>query len=84
MEFFGHRPVLVETFVDPELFTGAVYKASNWLLVGQTRGFSRQKNGCSETAGTSKPVFVKPLVKNAGRILSQPFPQTNIKQLEGK
>ena len=63
MEFFGHRLVLVETFVDPEFFSGTVYKASNWLLVGRTRGFARKKNGYAETVGTSKLVFVKPLVK---------------------
>jgi hypothetical protein len=74
----------VETFVDPEFFTGAVYKASNWLFVGRTRGFARQKSGYSETAGTSKLVFVKPLVKNARRILSRPFLVDEYKKAGGK
>ena len=34
---YGYEPVLVETFVDPRRFTGACYRASNWVLVGQTK-----------------------------------------------
>lgn len=84
MEFFGYRIVLAETFVDPELFSGAAYKASNWLLVGRTRGFARRGNGYSETAGASKPVFVKPLRKDARRILSRPFLEDERKKAGGK
>ncbi|MCP4866667.1 MAG: DUF4338 domain-containing protein, partial [Alteromonas sp.] len=32
------RPVLLETFVDTERFTGACYKAANWTYVGKTKG----------------------------------------------
>ena len=32
------RPVLVETFVDPDRFAGTCYKAANWLDVGDTAG----------------------------------------------
>ena len=84
MELFGHRLVLVETFVDPEFFTGAVYKASNWPLVGRTRGFARQKSGYAETVGTSKLVFARPLVKNARRILSMPLLEDEYKIPGGK
>lgn len=84
IKFFGYRIVLVETFVDPESFSGAVYKASNWLLVGRTRGFARQNNGYAETVGTSKLVFVKPLVKNARRILSRPFLEDEHQKAGGK
>ena len=43
-ESFGHPVVLLETFVDPQRFQGTVYKASNWLYVGNTKntkGFPR-------------------------------------------
>ncbi|MDY6822530.1 MAG: DUF4338 domain-containing protein [Thermodesulfobacteriota bacterium] len=83
-KLFGYRIVLVETFVDPELFSGAFYKASNWLLVGRTRGFARQNNGYTETLGTSKLIFVKPLVKNARRILSRPFLEDEHQKAGGK
>lgn len=32
---------LVESFVDSERFSGACYKASNWILLGQTKGRGR-------------------------------------------
>ena len=37
-ERYAVRPLLVETFVDPELFSGACYKAANWVDIGQTAG----------------------------------------------
>ena len=39
---YGYRPLLVETFVDAERFTGTCYRAANWLEVGQTAGRGRQ------------------------------------------
>ena len=41
-ERYGYRPLLVKTFVDAERFTGACYRAANWLEVGQTAGRGRQ------------------------------------------
>lgn len=35
---YGYTPVLLETFVEKERFTGCCYKASNWVLVGETKG----------------------------------------------
>jgi Domain of unknown function (DUF4338) len=38
-ERFGHPVLLIETFVDPKYFQGTVYRASNWVYVGDTKGF---------------------------------------------
>lgn len=35
---YGIRPVLLETFVDPERHRGTCYRAANWRWVGRTRG----------------------------------------------
>lgn len=35
---YGYTPVLLETFVEKERFTGVCYKASNWTCVGETKG----------------------------------------------
>ena len=35
---YGIRPVLLETFVDTQRFTGACYNAANWTYVGKTKG----------------------------------------------
>jgi SRSO17 transposase len=34
--------LFVETFVDPSLFQGTVYKASNWKKLGSTKGYSKR------------------------------------------
>jgi hypothetical protein len=39
---YGHRIVLVETFVERDRFAGTSYKASNWIRLGFTTGRSRQ------------------------------------------
>jgi hypothetical protein len=70
-DIFGHKIVLVETFVDPSRFVGTVYKASNWLCIGKTKGYRRQKQGYVPKEH-GKLIFVKELTKSARRILSQP------------
>lgn len=70
-ERFGHPILLLETFVDPQRFHGTIYKASNWLYVGDTKGFRRTRQGYSTTAQSPKMVFLKPLQKTAQSLLSQ-------------
>jgi len=62
---FGHPLVLLETFVDPQRFRGTIYKAANWIYVGNTKGFHRTRQGYSATADSPKMVFVKPLASDA-------------------
>ena len=70
---FGHRLLLLETFVDPQRFRGTLYKAANWIYVGQSKGFFRTRRGYSSTASSPKMVFVKALTPDAKRLLSQPI-----------
>jgi hypothetical protein len=70
---FGHPLVLLETFVDPQRFQGTIYKAANWIYVGNTKGFRRTRQGYSTTAQSPKMVFVKPLKSNAQALLSRPI-----------
>jgi len=39
---YGHPLYLLETFVQADRFTGAAYRAANWVRVGQTKGRTRQ------------------------------------------
>ncbi|UCE07135.1 MAG: DUF4338 domain-containing protein [bacterium] len=61
-QFYHHRPLLMETFVEKQRFTGASYKAANWIYLGQTSG-----NGRSGMKyyyhGVIKDIYVYPLVK---------------------
>jgi len=55
------RPLeLVETFVDRSRFTGACYRAANWMDLGQTTGRTRQDRG-HRLAVPPKGVWVYPL-----------------------
>lgn len=70
---FGHSVVLLETFVDPQRFRGTVYKAANWLYVGNTKGFHRIRHGYTAIADSPKMVFIKPLQADARTLLCQPL-----------
>ena len=71
-ETFGHSLLLLETFVDPRYFRGTVYRAANWLHLGDTKGFSRTSTGFTPYHGLLKMVFVKPLRHDAQILLSSP------------
>ena len=69
---FGHRLLLLETFVDPQRFVGTVYAAANWIYLGLTRGYRRTRQGYSNAALSPKKVFVKPLQHHARTVLCAP------------
>lgn len=56
---WGYRPVLMETFVDPQ-YNGTCYRAAGWHAVGMTRGEGKQRRGKHYTT-RPKHIFVKPL-----------------------
>jgi hypothetical protein len=59
---YNIRPVLLETFVDTERFTGTCYKAANWIYVGQTKG--RGKLGPSGKQSVPiKDIWLYPLCR---------------------
>src|SRR5438552_2143284 len=66
---FGHGVVLLETFVDPQRHRGTVYRAANWIYVGNTRGFRRTRLGYTATPASPKMVFLKLLRADARRLL---------------
>lgn len=59
---YGVSPVLVETFVDKERFSGGCYKASNWECLGQTQGRGREDR-FHEKSLSKKYIFVYELKK---------------------
>lgn len=42
-EKYGYRPLLAESFSDPKLHEGTIYKAGNWTPLGFSKGFKRHK-----------------------------------------
>ena len=68
---FGYPLLLLETFVDPQLFHGTIYRAANWVHVGDTRGFRRTRQGYSSISQHPKQVFVRPLdMHSQARLIS--------------
>jgi hypothetical protein len=57
---YGHRILLVETFVERERFAGTSYKAANWICAGSTTGRSRQDRHFTMQVPI-KDVYVYPL-----------------------
>lgn len=69
---FGFPLLLLETFVDPTLYLGTIYKAANWQFLGYTKGYRRTRTGYSNTIKTPKMVFVFPLHRNVQALLPHP------------
>lgn len=59
-ERYGYQPVLVETFVDGERFSGTCYRAANWVHVGQTAG-RRDGYANGKVSTGPKQIYVYPL-----------------------
>lgn len=59
-QHFGYRPWLVESFIDTANYSGTCYRASNWLLVGKTKGRGRQDR-LKQFAQSVKDIYVYPI-----------------------
>ena len=60
VQAFGYRPVLIETFVDPTLFSGTCYRAANWQFLGLTQGRGRLAPD-HQSRISKKEIFAYPL-----------------------
>jgi hypothetical protein len=58
---YGYTPYLLETFVDTQHYSGACYRAANWIAVGTTKGRGRQDR-FTQCALSPKAIYVYPLV----------------------
>ena len=66
---YEYSPVLLETFVEKNRFTGTCYKAANWQLVGQTKG--RGKLGpAGKISVPIKDLWLYPLERNFRHVLT--------------
>ena len=71
-EQFGYRPLLAETFTDPELHAGTCYKASGWEALGHTKGHSRHRCDFYIPNERPKRLWIKPLHPRAREWLCAP------------
>ena len=68
----GYRPLIAESFSDPESHHGTVYKVTNWICAGDTKGFSQDHTDYYLPNQRPKKLWLKPLVKNAFTLLCAP------------
>jgi hypothetical protein len=67
MDRYGHPIAITETFVDPRLFQGTVYKAGGWIELGLTTGAGRVSRDYYVRHNKPKRLFVRELCRNARR-----------------
>lgn len=73
-ERFGYRPLLAETFTDPEAYQGTCYKASAWEPVGTSQGYERHRADFYREHGHPKRLWLRPLHPAAKALLRAPDP----------
>ena len=81
---YGHRVLVVETFVDPEQFCGTVYTANGWEELGQTDGWGRQRRDYYVQHNKPKRLFVRELCRNARRSLQAEHLKADLALVEAK
>ncbi len=62
-EKYNFQPVLLETFVDEEKYTGSCYQAANWIYLGKTKGRGRQDR-YNKYLSSPKLIYVYPLFED--------------------
>jgi len=81
----GYRPLLAESFSDPESHEGTVYKATNWTQAGTTKGFSQDHTDFYIPNGRPKKLWLKELVPGAYKLMSaRELPETSKGALVGR
>ncbi|MCL0070152.1 DUF4338 domain-containing protein [Dehalococcoidia bacterium] len=82
IEKYGHPIYLLETFVERDRFRGTCYRAANWILVGQTKGRSRNDRYATLKVPV-KDIYLYPLTKGFRKVLSQRVDRHEGQQIEG-
>jgi len=67
---FEHPVLVVESFVDPQRFSGSCYRAAGWQLVGPTKGFRRHHRDFYQADGHPKELWVRALHSKARQWLA--------------
>lgn len=68
LDVYRVRPLLLESFVDPQRFSGTCYRAANWIHVGATQGRGRMDRN-QHVERHVKEIFLYPLHPHAREIL---------------
>lgn len=72
LQHFGYRPLLAESFTDPEAYAGTCYKASNWEPVGWSAGYARHRADFYVPNDRPKRLWLRELCPQARQQLRAP------------
>jgi len=67
---FGHPVLVVESFVDPQRFSGSCYLAAGWERLGATQGYRRHQRDFYQEDGHPKELWMRALHPKARRWLA--------------
>jgi len=81
---YGHPVLMAETFVDPQIHNGVVYRAGGWTELGETKGWGRCAREYYEKHGRPKRLFVRELAKHARRSLQAEHLKASLAMVEEK
>jgi len=81
---YGHPILAVETFVDPEHFSGSCYRAAGWQEVGRTSGFGRCRRDYYVKHDKPKRLFMRELARGARRSLQAEHLKPSLAGVEQK
>ena len=68
---YGYEPWLLETFVDKAKYTGACYRASNWIQLAQPTSGRGRNDPRRKARKSPKRIFLYPLIPKAKQALQQ-------------
>ena len=68
-EHFGYEPLLAETFSDIEASEGTCYKASGWIPLGKTKGYSRHQADFYVLNDRPKKLWIRELRNDSAALL---------------
>lgn len=71
-EKHGYRPLMAESFSDPESHAGTVYRATNWTCAGDTAGFSQDHTDYYLPNARPKKLWLKALHPKAPALMCAP------------
>jgi len=72
LERWGHRVLVVESFVDERRYKGTCYRACGFQQAGGSAGFSRSAGDYYTEHGQAKQLYLRELVAGAYKMLSRP------------
>jgi len=81
---YGHPVEIVETFVDPQQFSGTIYTASGWTELWQTDGWGRVRRDYYVKHDKPKRLFVRALRRQSCRSLQAEHLKPDLAVVEAK